>query len=200
MLDTIQFQVDPETAASDALLRQAVALESGVPSDQIRHIQVLKRSIDARQRQVKINLKLRYFTDDSFIEESITLPAYEQVANREEVIIVGAGPAGLFAALRCIELGKKPIVLERGKRIRDRAHIQRCHRGCGVRRQTLGTCVAGWAAVRGDITAGAPGIQHDVKRQVARQRQQIQPPKLQKILSPHRKRKPQPSLLKAAYR
>lgn len=120
MLDTIQFQVDPETAASDALLRQAVALESGVLTDEIRHIQVLKRSIDARQRQVKINLKLRYFTDDSFIEESITLPAYEQVANREEVIIVGAGPAGLFAALRCIELGKKPIVLERGKRIRDR--------------------------------------------------------------------------------
>lgn len=120
MLNELQFQVDPETAASADLLRKEVALQSGIPEDEIGHIQILKRSIDARQRHVKVNLRVRIYTNEEFIEESIALPAYENVTNRQEVIIIGAGPAGLFAALRCIELGKKPIVLERGKKIRER--------------------------------------------------------------------------------
>jgi uncharacterized FAD-dependent dehydrogenase len=81
----------------------------------------LKRSIDARQKAIKINLKVAiYFQEDEFIEEKIQLPDYKNVSNSPEVIVVGAGPAGLFAALQLIELGLKPIVIERGKDVRGR--------------------------------------------------------------------------------
>jgi uncharacterized FAD-dependent dehydrogenase len=120
MLNEIQFQVDPETAATPELLRAAAALSSGIPEAEIRYVLILKRSIDARQRQVKINLRVRIYVKEDFVEEEISLPNYQNVSNEQEVVIIGAGPAGMFAALRCIELGKKPIILERGKKVRDR--------------------------------------------------------------------------------
>ena len=81
----------------------------------------MKRSIDARQKAIKINLKVAiYFQEDDFVEEKIQLPDYKNVSNSQEVIVVGAGPAGLFAALQLIELGLKPIVIERGKDVRGR--------------------------------------------------------------------------------
>lgn len=120
MLNEIQFQVDPETATTPELLRAAAALNSGIPEAEIRCVLILKRSIDARQRQVKINLRVRIYVKEDFVEEEISLPDYQNVINEQEVVIIGAGPAGMFAALRCIELGKKPIILERGKKVRDR--------------------------------------------------------------------------------
>ncbi|WP_062057981.1 NAD(P)/FAD-dependent oxidoreductase [Aquimarina longa] len=124
-------QVSPEVAADPNELKNIVARNNGIPLEEISHIQILKRSIDARQRAVKINLKLIVFVQEDFINKPIELPEYPDVSNASEVIIIGAGPAGLFAALRCIELGCKPIVLERGKdvqaRRRDLKAINRDH-------------------------------------------------------------------------
>lgn len=120
MQKELSFQTDPETAASPPLLHREVARELRIAPSEIRHVEIEKRSIDARQRQVKINLKVTAYIGEDFRESAIDLPEYKEVKDAEPVIIVGAGPAGLFAALKCIENGLKPIVLERGKDIRAR--------------------------------------------------------------------------------
>ncbi|WP_029038167.1 NAD(P)/FAD-dependent oxidoreductase [Salinimicrobium xinjiangense] len=114
------FQVSPETAANSEAVKHFVARQYNLPFNEITHVEVLKRSIDARQRNIKVNLKVQVFLQEDFSKEKINRPEYKDVSNSEEVIIVGAGPAGLFAALRCMELGKKPIVIERGKDVRAR--------------------------------------------------------------------------------
>ena len=114
-------QVTPEIAVNNQLIKEQVAKLIRVAVADIKHISILKRSIDARQKAIKFNLKVAiYFQEDHFIEEKIQLPDYKNVANSTEVIVVGAGPAGLFAALQLIELGLKPIVIERGKDVRGR--------------------------------------------------------------------------------
>lgn len=114
-------QVMPEIATNDLLLKEHVAKSIRITPNEIRHISILKRSIDARQKAIKMNLKVMiYFHEDEFIDKKIKLPDYKYVSNAQEVIVVGAGPAGLFAALQLIELGLKPIVIERGKDIRGR--------------------------------------------------------------------------------
>lgn len=116
-----QFQVSPEVAANENLLNQHVAKQFQISPKDIQKTVVLKRSIDARQKAIKINIKAKvYFVGEDFLEEKIALPDYKNVANAQEVIIIGAGPAGLFAALQLIELGLKPIVIERGKDVRGR--------------------------------------------------------------------------------
>lgn len=120
MQQEYSIQVSPETAGSPTALQHFVAKHSGIPFTDIRHIEILKRSIDARQRAVKINLKVLVFVEEDVEILPVSPPQYDDVSKAEEVIIIGAGPAGLFAALRCIELGKKPIVLERGKDVRAR--------------------------------------------------------------------------------
>lgn len=117
----ILLQVTPEIAANDNLLKQYLAKISKISIGDIQYVSILKRSIDARQKTIKINLKVNlYLQNETFTEKIIALPNYENVENAQEVIIVGAGPAGLFAALKLIELGLKPIVIERGKAIRGR--------------------------------------------------------------------------------
>jgi uncharacterized protein len=116
----LQLRVTPETAGEPAQLKQHVSKKEGIPADQITHVEILRRSIDARQKQVIINLKVQVFVNEPFIEDPIPLPHYPDVSNAEEVIIVGMGPAGLFAALKLIELGKKPVILERGKDVKAR--------------------------------------------------------------------------------
>jgi uncharacterized protein len=114
-------QVAPEVAAHDVLLKAHVAKMIQVSVSEVQHISILKRSIDARQKAIKINLKVLIFIQgESFSESKIELPHYPNVAHQKEVIVVGAGPAGLFAALQLIELGLKPIVIERGKDVRGR--------------------------------------------------------------------------------
>lgn len=116
-----QFQVSPEVAANESLLNQHVAKQFQISPKDIQKTIVLKRSIDARQKAIKINIKAKvYFAGEEFTETPITLPEYPNVSNAQEVIIIGAGPAGLFAALQLIELGLKPIVIERGKDVRAR--------------------------------------------------------------------------------
>ena len=116
-----QFQVSPEIAANDDLLAQQIAKVAKLSPEKIQKVVVLKRSIDARQKAIKVNLKGNYFLhDETFIDQQIELPDYQNVSNKQEVIVVGAGPAGLFAALQLIESGLKPIVVERGKDVRGR--------------------------------------------------------------------------------
>ena len=116
-----QFQVSPEIAANDDLLAKQIAKIAKLTPEKIQKVVVLKRSIDARQKAIKVNLKGNYFLqDETFIEHQIELPDYQNVSNKQEVIVVGAGPAGLFAALQLIELGLKPIVVDRGKDVRGR--------------------------------------------------------------------------------
>ena len=121
MSKELLFQVSPEIANNDALLKKHIAKLERVSETEIQHISILKRSIDARQKNIKFNLKINLFLQSEiFIDDKIELPNYENVSNAQEVIVVGAGPAGLFAALHLIELGLKPIVIERGKDIRGR--------------------------------------------------------------------------------
>lgn len=121
MSQELQLQTSPEIASNNLLLKDYLSKQIKVSVEEIQHVSILKRSIDARQKEVIINLKIRVFLEgDKFIEQPIQLPDYKSVSNSQEVIIIGAGPAGLFAALQLIELGLKPIVIERGKDVRGR--------------------------------------------------------------------------------
>jgi len=121
MPQELLLQVSPETNASDLLLKEHIAKLIRVAAKEIQHISILKRSIDARQKAVKFNLKVNiYLVGEAFHSTKIQLPEYKNVSNSQEVIVVGAGPAGLFAALQLIELGLKPILIERGKDVRGR--------------------------------------------------------------------------------
>ncbi|HEX8269438.1 MAG TPA: FAD-dependent oxidoreductase [Flavobacterium sp.] len=114
-------QVIPEVAANDQLLKQHLGKLLKMSASDIDRVVIVKRSIDARQKAIKINLKLNiYSSGEPFLASKIELPEYKDVTNAREVIVVGAGPAGLFAALQLIELGLKPIVIERGKDVRGR--------------------------------------------------------------------------------
>ncbi|MFM9988926.1 NAD(P)/FAD-dependent oxidoreductase [Flavobacterium sp.] len=114
-------QVTPEIAANENLLKDYLSKQIKVSVKDIQHISILKRSIDARQKSIKINLKVNiYLQGENFVEQNIQLPEYKDVSNAQEVIVIGAGPAGLFAALQLIELGLKPMLIERGKDVRGR--------------------------------------------------------------------------------
>ncbi len=131
MINDIELRVDPRTAAEPMLLRVAVSTETGIDANRLRHIAVTRRSIDARQKRVMVNLAVRLWIDEEPDNVSLVRPIeYHLVRDdAKQVIIVGAGPAGLFAALRLIELGVKPVILERGKdvdsRRKDMARIAR---------------------------------------------------------------------------
>jgi len=120
MINTLQIQVIPEVASTDKLLKSSIAKKLNIPEKDINHIEILKRSIDARQREIKINLKVEVYIREGFVKKEEDIPEYNDVTGKEEVIIIGAGPAGLFAALKLIEKGLRPIILERGKDVRSR--------------------------------------------------------------------------------
>ena len=120
MIQEIQLRLLPEQAASEQALKQVVARETGHDASSIEAVRVLKRSIDARQRTVFVNLKVRAFIDEIPTELEYVPVEYKDVSQGKTAIVVGAGPGGLFAALRLIELGFRPIVVERGKNVRER--------------------------------------------------------------------------------
>ncbi|MDE7396685.1 MAG: FAD-binding protein, partial [Muribaculum sp.] len=131
MIQEINIRVSPREAAETDTLRKIASQEVRVEESRIKGVRIVRRSIDARQRRVMVNLSLRIYTDESIPDTvDYEAPVYADVHNAaHSAIIVGAGPGGLFAALRLIELGVKPILLERGKsvdeRLRDMAAIAR---------------------------------------------------------------------------
>ena len=121
MVQEIQLRVHPRTASSVSEIIRHLDKNNDIPSSSIQGIRILKRSIDARQRQVVINLKVRVYINEPMTEDYLVPPIeYKEVDGQRQAIVVGMGPGGLFAALRLIELGIKPIVLERGKDVMQR--------------------------------------------------------------------------------
>jgi uncharacterized FAD-dependent dehydrogenase len=117
----LQLQISPQIAHDESLLLEHVAKLLQVSVKEIQKIVIRKRSIDARQKAIKFNLKVDvYFVGEQISNNEFKIPIYKDVSNAKEVIVVGAGPAGLFAALQLIELGLKPILIERGKDVRGR--------------------------------------------------------------------------------
>ena len=120
MIKELQIRVRPEIAAQEDRLKAYLADEDGVDVRTICGVRILKRSIDARQRQIFVNLKVRMYVNEQPADDVYQHTEYPNVEGKPQVIVVGAGPGGLFAALRLIELGLRPIVLERGKNVHDR--------------------------------------------------------------------------------
>jgi len=110
----------PEIASEPTRLRNLISSLHKIPESTIDHIQITSRSIDARQKTVHFQLKVDVYVNETYTAKSYHPPILKNVKNEEPILIVGAGPAGLFAALRALELGKKPILIERGKNVKDR--------------------------------------------------------------------------------
>ena len=132
MIQEYQLRILPEIAASEQQLKAYLSQEKGLNQRDITALRTLKRSIDARQRTIYVNLKVRVYLNEMPKDDEYEHTIYNNVEGKPQVIVVGAGPGGLFAALRLIELGLRPVVVERGKDVRERkkdlAQISREHR------------------------------------------------------------------------
>ena len=132
MVNEYQLRILPEQAASEQSLKTYISREKGLDIRTINAVRVLKKSIDARQRTIYVNVKVQVFINEVPDTQEYIPTEYKNVSGKPEVIVVGAGPGGLFAALRLIELGLRPIVIERGKNVRERkedlAKISREHK------------------------------------------------------------------------
>lgn len=132
MQKDIDLRISPKEASDLSTVKSFAASKAGINIDRITSIRIIKRSIDARQRNIFINLRVRLYIGEPEPNTFFDPITYQDVSNAPQAIVVGAGPGGLFAALRLIELGIKPIVVERGKNVRDRkkdmAKINREHK------------------------------------------------------------------------
>ena len=120
MIKEYSIRVRPHQAVNEATIKDYLAHEEGLEMKSLTHVRVLKRSIDARQRAIFVNLKIRVYINEKPTDDEYMKTEYRDVSSAPQVIVVGAGPGGLFAALRLIELGLKPVVLERGKDVHER--------------------------------------------------------------------------------
>ena len=120
MIQEYQLRVLPEIAANEQRIKEYLIQEKGLNARDITATRILKRSIDARQRTIFVNLTVRTYLNEMPKEKEYQETVYHNVSDKPQVIVVGAGPGGLFAALRLIELGLRPVIVERGKNVRDR--------------------------------------------------------------------------------
>lgn len=120
----VELRISPEEAADNNLCRNLLARQLDLAESRITFFSLLRRSLDARQKKILVNLLFDVWLDEqphSLTREDHQLKL-QNVSNAPEVVVIGAGPAGLFAALRLIELGYRPIILERGRSVRERRH------------------------------------------------------------------------------
>ena len=120
MIEEYQIRILPEQAASEEGIKRYLSKEKGIDVRTLNQVRVLKRSIDARQRTIYVNLKVRAYINEFAHDDQYIHTEYPDVSSRPRVVVVGEGPGGLFASLRLIELGYRPVVLERGKDVRER--------------------------------------------------------------------------------
>ena len=120
MIQEYQIRILPEQAADEEGIKRYLAKEKGLDVRTLNKVRVLKRSIDARQRTIFVNLKVRAYINEMPQDDQYVHTEYPDVSSRPRVIVIGEGPGGLFASLRLIELGYRPVVLERGKDVRER--------------------------------------------------------------------------------
>ena len=119
MIKRVEIKISPKLVLSKAEIKNKISNTFNIKKSRINHIEIIKKSIDARSKNIKYNLIIDIYIDEKFIEKTKNI-RYKNVHSSKEVFIIGAGPAGLFAALKLIERGIKPIIFERGKKIRDR--------------------------------------------------------------------------------
>ena len=119
MINEIEITCLPQERDDELALKKHASQKLKITSDRISALKTLKRSIDARGKQVLYRLQMEVYVDESPLAEIFSVE-YKDIREAKPILIVGAGPAGLFAALRCIELGLKPVIIERGKNVKDR--------------------------------------------------------------------------------
>lgn len=147
MINEYQLRVLPQQAATNQSIKMYLAKEEGIDARTLKSVRVLKRSIDARQRTIYVNLKVRAYINELPQDDAFIHTEYKNVAGKPRVIVIGEGPGGLFASLRLIELGLLPVVLERGKDVHERkkdiANISRTQKVDGESNYCFGEGGAG---------------------------------------------------------
>lgn len=116
----VNLSLRPESAADESVIRESACRKAGIDTASVKGLRILRKSVDARGGKILINLALEIITSEDENKPSVKPFEPQNVSGKQEVLIIGAGPAGLFAALRLIELGLKPVIIERGKDISER--------------------------------------------------------------------------------
>lgn len=119
MIKQLQLRISPDHIHNEDYLNEQICRELDVRIDDVNHVEILKRSIDARKPAIKYNLQLAVYIREDFVENNVFFYP-KNVKDSPQVVIIGAGPAGLFAALQALEFGLKPVIFERGKDVRSR--------------------------------------------------------------------------------